>query len=88
LSLLHCFVAEEKSGVDGHILATHSLKTSLLLISRGVDVQSPALTMRVDLDSFFSGIPDTANDRSFLRATLPGGQQIRKEENIHVNGWL
>jgi glutamate synthase (ferredoxin) len=53
------------------------------------DVQKARVgkTKGVDLASFFSGIPNTADERSFLRATLVGGQQVPKEENIHVNGF-
>lgn len=44
-------------------------------------------TKGVELAPFFSGVPNTADDRSFLRATMEGGQQIRKEEVVHVNGF-
>lgn len=46
-----------------------------------------AKTKGIDLDQFFSGIPNSADDRSFLRATIEGGAQVRKEEVVHVNGF-
>ena len=46
-----------------------------------------AKTKEVDLDKFFSGIPNSADDRSFLRAKLEGGSQVMKEEIVHVNGF-
>lgn len=44
-------------------------------------------TKGVDLDSFFSGVPNTKTDRSFLRATLENGEKVRKEEIVHINGF-
>jgi len=46
-----------------------------------------AKTKGVDLAPFFSGVPNTADDRSFLRASIAGGQLVRKEEIVHVNGF-
>jgi glutamate synthase (ferredoxin) len=43
-------------------------------------------TENMDLGQFFSGVPNTSEDRSFLRATMEGGQKVMKEENIHPNG--
>jgi glutamate synthase (ferredoxin) len=44
-------------------------------------------TSGVDLAPFFSGVPDTTNSRAFLRASMEGGQLVRKEEMIHTNGF-
>lgn len=46
-----------------------------------------AKTKGVSLDPFFSGVPNSSEDRSFLRATMEGGQQVMKEEVVHVNGF-
>lgn len=46
-----------------------------------------AKTKGVDLNSFFSGVPNTAVDRSFLRAKMAGGIEVPKSEIIHVNGF-
>jgi glutamate synthase (ferredoxin) len=84
------FVAEEIRELMAHLGYTKFedlIGRADLLKESDVQKSRVAKTKGVDLNSFFSGIPNTANDRSFLRATLPGGQQIRKEENIHVNGF-
>jgi glutamate synthase (ferredoxin) len=46
-----------------------------------------AKTQGIELSPFFSGVPNTAQDRSFLRATIEGGQQVMKEERVHINGF-
>ena len=46
-----------------------------------------AKTQGVQLGNYFSGVPNTSEDRSFLRATLEGGEQVMKEENVHMNGF-
>mmetsp|Transcript_6974 Transcript_6974/g.9996 ORF Transcript_6974/g.9996 Transcript_6974/m.9996 type:complete len:1695 (+) Transcript_6974:145-5229(+) len=46
-----------------------------------------AKTDGVNLDRFFSGIPDSAEDRSFLRAKIEGGIEVPKEEIVHINGF-
>merc|ERR1712070_55672 len=84
------FVAEEVrellahlgySKVDDIIGRADLLKTS--------DVQSGrvAKTKNVNLDPFFSGIPNSKDDRSFLKATIEGGVQVNKEEIVHINGF-
>lgn len=45
-----------------------------------------AKTANVDLNPFFSGVPYSGDDRSFLRANLEGGQQVMKDEIVHING--
>jgi glutamate synthase (ferredoxin) len=44
-------------------------------------------TKGLDLNQFFSGIPNSATDRSFLRAKIEGGIEVMKEEIVHVNGF-
>merc|ERR1712070_18313 len=46
-----------------------------------------AKTKSLDLDKFFSGIPNCENDRSFLKAKISDGVQVPKEEVIHINGF-
>jgi glutamate synthase (ferredoxin) len=44
-----------------------------------------AKTKGIELSPFFSGIPNTAQDRGFLRATMDNGVKVPKEENVHIN---
>merc|ERR1712238_633443 len=44
-------------------------------------------TKGVNVDRFFSGIPNSEKDRSFLNATIEGGVQVPKEEVVHINGF-
>lgn len=44
-----------------------------------------AKTKGIQLAPFFSGIPNTAQDRGFLRATMDNGVKVPKEENVHIN---
>jgi len=46
-----------------------------------------AKTKGVNLAPFFSGVPYCADDRSFLKSALPGGQLVPKEEVVHINGF-
>lgn len=46
-----------------------------------------AKTKGVDVQKFFSGVPNSENERSFLRATSGGGVQVPKEEIVHINGF-
>ena len=46
-----------------------------------------AKTDNMNLSPFFSGVPDTAEDRDFLRATMETGQKVPKEEIVHINGF-
>jgi glutamate synthase (ferredoxin) len=43
-------------------------------------------TKHVNLNPFFSGIPGTSKNRSFLRAKINGSIEVKKEEVVHVNG--
>jgi glutamate synthase (ferredoxin) len=58
-----------------------------LLKSSKVQMGRVAKTKGVNLDNFFSGVPNSADDRSFLRATMEGGVQIPKSETVHINGF-
>lgn len=46
-----------------------------------------AKTKNVSLNRFFSGVPNTAGDRGFLKATMETGQKVPKEEIVHINGF-
>jgi len=69
------------SSVDEIIGRTDLLKTSKDQSGR------VAKTRNVNIDKFFSGVPNSKNDRSFLKATIEGGVQVNKEEIVHVNGF-
>lgn len=58
-----------------------------LLKTSKVQMGRVAKTKGVNLDNFFSGVPASADDRSFLRATMEGGIQIPKSETVHINGF-
>merc|ERR1712194_833429 len=84
------FVAEEVRELLAHlgykkmdeiIGRTDLMKTS--------DNQSDrvAKTRNVNIDKFFSGVPNSKEDRSFLKATIAGGVQVNKEEIVHINGF-
>merc|ERR1719261_445015 len=45
-----------------------------------------AKTKNVNVDTFFSGIPDSRDDRSFLRAPVSEGGGL-KDDVVHVNGF-
>eukprot|EP00980_Cylindrotheca_fusiformis_P015855 scaffold4637_cov128-Cylindrotheca_fusiformis.AAC.26 len=57
------------------------LKTSEKQIDR------VAKTKSINLDRFFSGVPNSANSRSFLKAKMEGGIEVPKEEVVHINGF-
>jgi len=44
-------------------------------------------TKKMDLNRFFSGIPNVKEDRSFLRAKIHGDVEVMKEEIVHINGF-
>lgn len=84
------FVAEEVRELMAHlgyssfedlIGRTDLLKTSSEQTGR------VAKTQGINLDKFFSGVPNTAEDRDFLRATIEGGIKVPKEEVVHINGF-
>lgn len=45
-----------------------------------------AKTKGVELEPFFSGVPDSKNDRSFLHASVKDGK-VAKDDIVHVNGF-
>jgi len=84
------FVAEEVrellahlgySKVDDIIGRADLLKTSEEQLGR------VAKTKKVNVDKFFSGVPNSKDDRSFLKATIEGGALVNKEEIVHINGF-
>mmetsp|Transcript_25359 Transcript_25359/g.59361 ORF Transcript_25359/g.59361 Transcript_25359/m.59361 type:complete len:910 (-) Transcript_25359:62-2791(-) len=84
------FVAEETrellahlgyKKIDDIIGRTDLLKTSENQSDR------VAKTRNVNIDKFFSGVPNSKEDRSFLKATIAGGAQVNKEEIVHINGF-
>merc|ERR1712174_91477 len=84
------FVAEETrvllahlgyKKIDDIIGRTDLLKTSSDQSGR------VAKTRNVNIDKFFSGVPNSKEDRSFLKATIAGGVQVNKEEIVHINGF-
>merc|ERR1719356_1668591 len=84
------FVAEETrnllaqlgySKLDDIIGRADLLKTSKAQSER------VAKTKGVNLDQFFSGVPNSAEDRSFLKATIEGGVKVHKSEVVHINGF-
>lgn len=44
-------------------------------------------TSGIDLAPFFSGVPNAAEDRSFLVATTENGEQALKKDIVHINGF-
>lgn len=58
-----------------------------LLKSSESQLARVAKTRGMNLDRFFSGVPNSAEDRSFLKATMEGGVQVPKEEIVHINGF-
>lgn len=58
-----------------------------LLKESKLQMQRIEKTKSIDLNQFFSGIPNTVEDRSFLRAKIEGGVEVMKEEIVHVNGF-
>ncbi|CAJ1940126.1 unnamed protein product [Cylindrotheca closterium] len=84
------FVAEETRS----LLATLGYKSLEDVIGRAdllktgeTQVGRVAKTKSMSLDSFFSGVPNTKDDRSFLKAKMAGGIEVKKEEIVHVNGF-
>jgi glutamate synthase (ferredoxin) len=89
VSFFH-FVGEEVRQLMAHLGYTKFedlIGRADLLKESETQLGRVAKTKGVHLSQFFSGVPNTAEDRSFLRATLEGGQQVLKEEIVHVNGF-
>lgn len=84
------FVAEEVRGLMAHL--GYSNLEDLIgradLLKESPEQQARvAKTKGVDLNPFFSGVPNSAKDRDFLRATLENGEKVMKDEIVHINGF-
>jgi glutamate synthase (ferredoxin) len=84
------FVAEETRKLLAH-LGYSSLDDIIgradLLKPSKEQSERVAKTKGVNLDQFFSGVPNSAEDRSFLEATIEGGKKVPKKEVVHINGF-
>merc|ERR1712085_37919 len=84
------FVAEEVRELMAHLgykkMDDLIGRTDLLKTSE-VNSGRVAKTKNVNVDTFFSGVPNSKDDRSFLKATIEGGVQVNKEEIVHINGF-
>lgn len=84
------FVAEEVRELMAHLGYTKFedlIGRADLLKESDTQKGRVAKTSGIDLKPFFSGVPNTANDRSFLRAKIEGGVEVMKEEIVHINGY-
>jgi len=84
------FVAEEIRELLAHLGYTKLddvIGRADLLKSSETQNNRVAKTKGVNVDKFFSGIPNSKKDRSFLKATIEGGVQVPKEEVVHINGF-
>jgi len=84
------FVAEETRQLMAHLGYSKFedlIGRTDLLKESDAQMERVAKTSDMKLGNFFSGVPNTSEDRSFLRASLAGGQQVMKEENVHSNGF-
>lgn len=84
------FVAEEVRGLLAHLGYTKLddiIGRADLLKASEEQNGRVAKTKGVNVDKFFSGVPNSEKDRSFLKATIEGGIQVPKEEIVHVNNF-
>lgn len=84
------FVAEEVRQLMAHLGYANFedlIGRADLLTDSSAQHARVAKTKGIDLARFFSGIPDLKENRVFLRAELEDGQQVRKEEIVHINGF-
>jgi len=84
------FVAEETRQLMAHMgykRFEDLIGRSDLLKENDKQMDRVAKTSGMKLSNYFAGVPDSSEDRSFLRATLEGGQQVMKEEIVHSNGF-
>lgn len=84
------FVAEEVRGLLAHLgysKLDDVIGRADLLKTSEKQADRVAKTKGIDLDRFFSGMPNSADDRSFLKAQIEGGALVAKEEIVHVNGF-
>jgi len=84
------FVAEETRVLLAHLgykkVDDIIGRTDLLKASESQS-ERVAKTKNVNIDKFFSGVPNSKDNRSFLKATIEGGAQVNKEEVVHINGF-
>lgn len=84
------FVAEEIRQLLAH-LGYSRLEDLIgradLLTESESQMHRVAKTKGISVAPFFSGVPNTSADRSFLRATMEGGAKVMKEEIVHINGF-
>ena len=84
------FVAEEIRQLMAHLgyqKFEDLIGRADLLKESESQVNRVAKTSGMSLGQFFAGVPKTDDDRSFLRATMEGGQKVMKEEIVHINGF-
>jgi len=84
------FVAEETRQLMAHLGYSNFedlIGRADLLKESETQKARVAKTKNMNLAPFFSGVPNTANDRDFLRGTVEGGQKVMKEEIVHINGF-
>jgi glutamate synthase (ferredoxin) len=58
-----------------------------LLKESGSQLERVSKTKGIELSPYFLGVPNVVDNRSFLKATMEGGQQVPKEEIVHINGF-
>jgi glutamate synthase (ferredoxin) len=84
------FVAEEVRQLMAHLGYSKFedlIGRADLLTESKSELERVSKTNGIKVGPFFSGVPNTSEDRSFLRATMAGGQQVPKEEIVHTNGF-
>jgi glutamate synthase (ferredoxin) len=84
------FVAEEVRQLMAHLGYSKFedlIGRADLLTESKIQKERVEKTKGIDLNQFFSGIPNTKENRSFLRAKIDGGVEVMKEEAVHVNGF-
>lgn len=84
------FVAEEIRQVMAHLgypKFEDLIGRSDILSESTAQKERIAKTQGLALSPYFSGMPDTKNNRAFLRGESNGQTGIRKEEIVHINGF-
>mmetsp|Transcript_15929 Transcript_15929/g.24801 ORF Transcript_15929/g.24801 Transcript_15929/m.24801 type:complete len:1699 (-) Transcript_15929:113-5209(-) len=84
------FVAEEVRELMAHMGYTKFedlIGRADLLTTNTKQTERIAKTKAVNVDPFFSGVPNSADDRSFLRAEVAGGELVDKDSIVHTNGF-
>ena len=84
------FVAEEVRQLMAHLGYARFedlIGRADLLKESNAQIDRISKTKGIELSPFFSGVPNTSDDRSFLKASIAGGVQVPKEEVVHINGF-